>query len=276
MNIACYVIEATERLRSVGIENPGLDAEVIIANCLNLERYQLVTWRDRVLSSEEISLIEKKIKRRLKKEPVAYIIGKKEFYGLDFLVTKDVLIPRPETELLVDMAIYWSPLNARVVDLCTGSGAIAIALKYTRSDLDVFASDISQKALKIAKKNCENLLGKNKISFLAGNLFEPLQSEKFDVIVSNPPYVDYSLKGTLQKELDFEPEIALYAEDKGQAVIKQIIENSRKYLNKNGILLLEIGSDQRDFTESYGKKKGFDVSILNDYSGLPRVATLRL
>jgi release factor glutamine methyltransferase len=201
LNIACYVIEATERLRSVGIENPGLDAEVIIANCLNLERYQLVTWRDRVLSSEEISLIEKKIKRRLKKEPVAYIIGKKEFYGLDFLVTKDVLIPRPETELLVDMAIYWSPLNARVVDLCTGSGAIAIALKYTRSDLDVFASDISQKALKIAKKIVKIYLGKTKYPFLLVISLSLFNQKNLMLLYLIPPMLIILLKGHCRRSL---------------------------------------------------------------------------
>jgi release factor glutamine methyltransferase len=240
-----------------------------------MERHQLLTWNDRILSDTEKSAIDKAVKRRLKFEPVAYITGMKEFYSLEFTVNKDVLIPRPETELLVDMAIYWGGLNASVLDLCTGSGAIAVALKHSRGDLDVCASDISAKALKVAEKNAEKILGKRRISFFEGDLFSPFKDEKFDLIVSNPPYVAGDLKGALQKELDFEPHDALYADDDGRAVIRRIIDEAPLYLEEKGVLLLEIGSNHREFIEDAGRKRGFTVSVLNDYAGLPRVATLK-
>jgi len=213
--------------------------------------------------------------RRLKFEPVAYITGVKEFYSIEFEVNKDVLIPRPETELLVDMAVYWGGNGARVLDLCTGSGAIAVVLKHSRPDLDVYASDVSEKALKVAKKNAVEILGPKKINFVHGDLFTPFEGEKFNLIVSNPPYVDAELQGKLQKEIDFEPEIALFAGNKGTDIIKKIIEESVEHLEEKGILLLEIGSDQHDFIHAIGEKCGFIVSVLNDYSGFPRVATLK-
>lgn len=265
----------TLRFKDGGIVNPSLDAEILIAAVLDIERYKIISHRDRLLTKDEIQKIEKSAARRLRFEPVAYITGMKEFYSLDFIVNKDVLIPRPETELLVDMAIYWGGNGARVLDLCTGSGAIAVVLKHSRPDLDVYASDISDKALKIAKKNALRILGPKKIKFVQGDLFAPFEGEKFNLIVSNPPYVNMNLKGKLQKEIDFEPEIALFAEKGGRKVLEQIIKGSKNHLEENGVLLLEIGSDQHDFVHETGEKCGFAVSVLNDYSGLPRVATLK-
>lgn len=275
MKIGDYIKTITQSLREAGIASPAIDAEVIAAHFLDMERHQLLTWNDRLLTDTEKSVIDKAVKRRLKFEPVAYITGVKEFYSLEFTVSKDVLIPRPETELLVDMAIYWAGLNASVLDLCTGSGAIAVALKHSRGDLDVCASDISKKALKVAEKNAERLLGKRRISFFEGDLFSPFEDEKFDLIVSNPPYVSGDLKGALQKELDYEPHNALYAEDDGRAVIRRIIDEAPAYLVESGVLLLEIGSNHREFIEEEGRMRGFTVSVLNDYAGLPRVATLK-
>lgn len=265
----------TLRFKEGNIENPSLDAEILISCALGVERYALVTYRDRLLTEDEILKIEKYAGRRLKFEPVAYITGVKEFYSLEFNVNRDVLIPRPETELLVDMAIYWGGNGSRILDLCTGSGAIAVVLKHSRPDLEVFASDISEKALKTARKNASKLLGSKKISFFQGDLFDPFEKMKFDLIVSNPPYVDANLKGNLQRDIEFEPEIALFAERGGKKIIEQIIKGSRNHLEKNGILLLEIGGDQNDFVHETGEKNGFTVSVLNDYAGFPRVATLK-
>lgn len=263
------------RFKDGGIENPLLDADILITSVLDIERYKLVSDRDRILTEDEIKRIEKCAVRRLKFEPVAYITGVKEFYSIEFHVSKDVLIPRPETELLVDMAIYWGGTGAKVLDLCTGSGAIAVVLKHSRPDLDIYASDLSEKALKIAKKNSTEILGPKKINFVLGDLFTPLKGEKFNLIVSNPPYVDVELQGKLQKDIDFEPEIALFAGNKGTDIIREIIENSVDYLEDDGILLLEIGSDQHDFVHEIGEKYGFSVTVLNDYAGFPRVATLK-
>lgn len=275
MQIGEYIKDITQKLRDGGIASPALDAEVLMAHFLRMEKHQLLTWNDRLLSDTEKALIDKAVKRRLKFEPVAYITGIKEFYSLEFSVSKDVLIPRPETELLVDMAIYWAGLNASVLDLCTGSGAVAVALKHSRGDLDVCASDISEKALKVAERNAESILGKRRISFFHGDLFVPFKGEKFDLIVSNPPYVSAGLRGELQRELDYEPHEALYAEDDGKTVIRRIVIEAPGYLNDNGVLLLEIGSNHRDFIKEIGEKCGYAVSVLSDYAGLPRVATLK-
>ena len=265
----------TQRFRDGGIASPGLDAEIIISSILDIERYKLVADNGRLLTKEEILAIEKYAKRRLKFEPVAYITGLKEFYSLEFFVNRDVLIPRPETELLVDMAVYWGATGARALDLGTGSGAIAVALKHSRPDMEIYASDISDKALKVAKKNAKRILGPQKISFYTGDLFSPFEGKKFNLIVSNPPYVDADLKGKLQHDIDFEPPNALFCNNGGREIIERIIENAHTYLEDHGVLLLEIGSDQHTFVIKKGKKHGYTVSILNDYAGLPRVATLK-
>jgi release factor glutamine methyltransferase len=271
-----FIKEITARLSDAGIESARLDCEVIVAHALDLEKYKLITDSCRNLAPDEIKKIERMVKRRLNNEPVAYVTGTKEFYSLDFIVNKHVLIPRPETELLVDMAIYWAGINASVLDLCTGSGAAAAALKHSRRDLDICASDISPEALKVARKNSLIINGKGGVKFYRGDLFEPFKGKSFDLIISNPPYVSTDEAGSLKKDLFFEPEIALFAPDNGLAIIKRIISEAHDYLNKNGVVLLEIGSSQVDCVSELGEKKGYTVSILNDYSGLPRVATLKM
>ncbi len=275
MNISEYLAEAAAKLEKKGIPTSRLDAEVIMAHTLGVERYRLMTDARRELTETEIHSIDKLIKRRLEFEPVAYITGIKEFYSLEFVVTRDVLIPRPETELLVDMALYWAPMGSSVLDLCAGSGAIAVALKKARPDLAVTASDISGMALEVAKENAGRLLGPDRIVFLHGDLFSPVKGKVFDLIVSNPPYVDIDLAGTLQKELEYEPAQALYCGDGGRAVIAKIIGGAGEHLEDDGVLLLEIGSDQRAFVEEAGVAHGYRVSILNDYAGFARIATLK-
>jgi len=270
-----YIKDITGRLTDAGIESARLDCEVLVTHALNLEKYKLITDGSRELTSDEIKKIEKLVKRRITFEPVAYITGVKEFYSLDFIVNKHVLIPRPETELLVDMAIYWAGMNASVLDLCTGSGAVAVALKHSRRDLEIYASDISAEALKVARKNSLNINGKAGIKFYRGNLFEPFKGKSFDVIISNPPYVSSDEADSLKKDLFFEPEIALFAPENGRGIIEKIIVESVDYLNEKGTLLLEMGNNQGAFVTKLGEEKGYAVSILNDYSGLPRVATLK-
>ena len=275
MRLDEYIKDITGRLIDAGIESARLDCEVLLSHALNVEKYKLITDGNRDLTSDEIKKIERLVKRRCNFEPVAYITGSKEFYSLDFIVNKHVLIPRPETELLVDMAIYWAGMNASVLDLCTGSGAVAVALKHSRRDLDVVASDISAEALKVARKNSLSINGKAEIKFYRGNLFEPFKGKKFDVIISNPPYVGSDEADSLKKDLFFEPEIALFAPENGRAIIEKIIVESVDYLNEKGTLLLEMGNNQDSFVTKLGEQKGYTVSILNDYSGLPRVATLK-
>jgi release factor glutamine methyltransferase len=275
VRISEMVSYAEARFREAGIRNPLLDAELLTSHYLGLDRMRLHVDRDRELTAKESGGIMRFIKRRLAFEPVAYILGKKEFYSLDFSVTRDVLIPRPETELVVDLVVYYARLNARVVDIGTGSGSIAVSVKYTRQDLEVHATDISSKALSIARKNASAILGKNKIKFHQGDLFGPLAGLQFQVIAANPPYVDKTRAGSYQKDLCYEPGLALFSSNEGTAAIDKIVGGASSYLEDGGCLIMEIGDTMKDYVGKTGKNRGFSVSVLNDYSGLPRVAVMK-
>lgn len=264
--------DAIGKLGPAGIETPRLDAEVILAHVMGVERYRFITDPSRGLTENERKRYMRMIRRRVGREPVAYITGVKEFYSLEFTVTKDVLIPRPETELLVDLALYYAGMNCRVLDLCTGSGAVAVAVKRMRKDLAVFASDISDRALSVARKNSSKLLGRSAVKFFAGDLFEPFKDGRFGVIVCNPPYIDRESSGSLQKEIFHEPQAALFAGEGGTSVIRRIIREAAAHLEDRGKLILEIGSGMKNFVMDEGAAAGFSVSVLNDHAGLPRAA----
>jgi len=275
VRISELVSSAADTLQEAGIQNPLLDAELLAAHVLGLDRIRLHVDRDRELTAQEAGKIRHLVKRRLTFEPIAYILGKKEFYSLEFYVDRNVLIPRPETELIVDLVVYYALQNARIVDIGTGSGSIAVSVKYTRQDLEVHATDISAKALKVAQKNTSVILGKNKIRFHLGNLFEPLAGMQFQVIAVNPPYVNKSRIDSYQKDICFEPETALFSVQEGTAMIDTIISGAGSYLGAGGWLVMEIGDTMKDFIIKTGVRSGFHVSVLNDYSGLPRVALMK-
>ncbi|RPI95670.1 MAG: peptide chain release factor N(5)-glutamine methyltransferase [Spirochaetales bacterium] len=275
MNIAEALKEMTDRLGAASVESSALDAEVLLAHSLGVERYRLLVDRTAPVDPVKLSSCRRLVARRCAGEPVAYITGRKEFYSLEFLVTPDVLIPRPETELLVDMALYYAAPGAGLLDLGTGSGAIAVAVRKNREDIKVSASDISAAALRIARRNCRRIMGDMPIVFRIGDLFSPFEGKRFDVIASNPPYVDPALKPTLQREIRFEPEHALFADDHGRAVLRRIVISAEAYLRPGGIVLLEIGHDMRDFILEAGARAGYVVSVLNDLAGCPRVALLK-
>lgn len=265
--------KSVDVLKKAGIETPVLDAEVIIAHAADIERHRIIIDGP----NEVAGVLEKKItsliKRRAEGVPVAYLTGEREFYSLSFTVNEHVLIPRPETELLVDMAVYYAPQNGRVLDLGTGSGCIAAALKYSRKDLKVSASDVSEEALNTAIGNSNLIFSESDIDFRCGDLFEPWKGELFDVIISNPPYIDPAEADNL--DLSCEPSLALYCDKEGLSVTRKLIEEAEAYLSADGIIILEIGSNMKDFILELGGELGYHVSVLNDYSGLPRVATLR-
>ena len=267
--------ESVDALVSAGVESAVLDAEVLIAHICGMERHQLKVYPEREISPADIKKIHSAIKRRSSHEPVAYITGSKEFYSLIFEVNSSVLIPRPETELLVDLAVYYAPRDGAVLDLCTGSGIIAVSLKYNRGDLHVMATDISREALAVAERNSAAILGEGAVDFYAGDLFSPVDGMSFDCILSNPPYVDPAMKAELQKDLQFEPDLALFAGSKGTAVVDAVIGRGREHLNDGGIMIIEIGESMKDFVLEKGVSAGFSVSVMNDYGGLPRVAVLK-
>ena len=275
MTIGDAVKEIADRLVSAGVETPVLDAEVLLACALGVERYRLLVDAGRPVDPDVFRASLRMTRRRCAGEPVAYIVGSKEFYSLDFLVTRDVLIPRPETELLVDMALYHARLGAALLDLGRGSGAIAAAIARNRPDINVYASDISPAALRVAKRNCRRIAGLRAVTFCTGDLFAPFEGKSFDVIVSNPPYIDPAVAPSLQREIAFEPEVALFAGERGRGVISRIIASAGGHLAEGGVLLLEIGHDMRDFVMEAGRGRGYSVSVLNDLAGLPRAALLR-
>ena len=275
MRIGDALQRMISQFKNSGIDDPILDAQVILSHILNIDRHRLTTDRDMRIDDSEESLIRRSVKKRIKGMPVAYIIGKKEFYSLEFSVNRHVMIPRPETELLVDLAIFYAKQNDSILDLGTGSGAIAISVKHSRYDLTVYASDKSEKALRVARKNTSRILKRNAVKFHQGDLFSPFKGMRFNIIVSNPPYIAPELKSSLQEEILFEPEGALFADEGGQGIIRKIVLQSRDYLDEEGMLILEIGEDMVDFLDSIAGESDYALSVLSDYAGLPRVAILK-
>ena len=262
---------AEKFLTSHNITEAKLDAEVMLCDVLNIERKVLPTIREKNLTAKQYSLYQKYLERRANREPVSYIIGNTEFMGLKFKVSSDVLIPRQETEILVETVNNFIKKNncKNILDLCTGSGCIAVSVAKYNKDISVTASDISEKALNIAKENAELNKVSDRINFVQSNIFESI-NEKFDIIVSNPPYVTEKEYKTLEKELYFEPKLALTAEDNGLYFYKQIAENVKKYLNNNGAIFLELNANLSKEIESLFKNFS-STKIIKDYSGLPRI-----
>ena len=220
------------------------------------------------------NIIEERIKTR---KPLQYIINKAVFYGDIYYVNENVLIPRPETELLVNKVINLANSKTKILDIGTGSGCIAITLaKHLQSD-NITTCDISQSAIDTAKINAEKICPDVKINFILSDLFKNI-NEKYNIIVSNPPYIDLALKADLEPEvINFEPKSALFAQDKGLYFYKEIITNAGKYLYENGIIVFEIGIDQAEDVSEILKSNNFtDIEIIPDYNKIPRVIIAKL
>jgi release factor glutamine methyltransferase len=273
-SIIQVIANASKHLEPVSA-TPVLDAEILMAHVLGIDRQKLVLYHNSIIDKRILTRFKRLLSRRLKNEPVAYIVGYKEFYSLPFKVNKYVLIPRPETELLVDCAIYHAKQHATLIDIGTGSGAIAIAIKYNRPDCSVWATDISRNALKVAKQNAHTNLGKNKIKFLQSNLFDSIPPMLFDIIVSNPPYINPDIYYQLQKDVHYEPKEALLAPENGFGIIRSLIEKAHDYLSDNGLLIIEIGEDLTSRIHHFASLHNFSISILKDYAGLPRIGILK-
>jgi len=269
-------------LKFAGINSPGLDASLLLAFVLKTTRTALVGAGMEKISEKDSIEFCKLIERRCNGECVAYIIGKKEFRGLEFEVNPSVLVPRPETETLVEAVIEKLgtrnlELGIRVLDLCTGSGAVAIALKHEVPELEVFATDISEKALETAKKNAASLLPGNDIRFHQGDLYNALPDSlslipNFLFIVANPPYIPTHEIETLSAEVQNEPFIALDGGESGLEIIKKIIDGALEYLVNGGSLFMEIYPNQEKEIQILLEKKGFkDIQLFKDLSGSHRV-----
>ena len=228
------------------------------------------------LDEEKLKIVEDKAKYRANtKEPIQYIIGEADFMGEKFIVDKSVLIPRDETEILVQKAVSVIKENnfTNVLDMCTGSGCIACMIAKLTS-ATVLGTDISIEAIETAFKNMEKMKLFNKALFRKSDLFSNIRNdEKFDMIVSNPPYIPLKLKNTIQKEVQFEPEIALYTnDDYGIEFYEQIILKSPDYLNKGGYLMFELGINESEKVSNLLKKQGFNnIQIIKDFAEIDRV-----
>jgi release factor glutamine methyltransferase len=273
---------ATDYFKSYTIDSPRAAAEILLADVLGLKRIDLYVQYEKPLSSAELSRFKTYVQRRVRREPVAYITGRKEFWSLDLRVTKDVLIPRPETECLVEASLELIPDHSpmRIFEIGTGSGAISIALISERPELRCAASDRSIKAVEVAKANACRLGMEGTICFFSGDGCFPLRERMypFDMIVSNPPYIKAADIGRLQPEIFMhEPRMALDGGADGLQCIRHIVGTAHSYLKPGGILLLEVGHDQRAGIRKIIEAAGVygEIIFRKDYSGYDRVVRMR-
>jgi len=266
--------QTAARLAQAGLENSLFEAETLASYAAGISRAKLISLMPDQYPPAAEAKLEEICRRREAREPFAYITGTKEFYGLDFFVTPDVLIPRPETESLVDAAVSLLPEGGSFLDLCCGSGIVGIALKTNRNDARVSASDISSAAIAVARINAHTLLNDESITFIQSDLFESIDAA-FDMIAANPPYVAGEELPALAPELGFEPGLALFSDDGGFSHTERIISHARAHLVKDGILLVETNPSLKDRVGRCAEHFGFSLTIEKDLAGFSRFYFLR-
>lgn len=270
MKIKEILQESIKQLKANEVEEPHAKARRLLAFTLEVPKEYLIINYDKEISKKQETIYKQYIKKLLKGEPIQYILGKQEFMGIEFAVNKDVLIPQPDTEILVEEVIkllkqYKKP---KILDLCTGSGAIAISISEKVSEAQIYASDISEKALAIARINDRS----KKIKFILSDLFNNIE-DKFDIIVSNPPYIKTHEIEKLSKEVQNEPILALDGGIDGLEFYRKIIGQASKYIKKNGYLCLEIGEKQKKQVKDIinNEKKYADIKEYKDLNENDRV-----
>ena len=282
MQIIQHLKNATQQLESIS-DSARLDAEVLLAYSLNKNRTWLITWPDKELNENETQLFNALLKRRQSGEPIAHITGTREFWSLDLNVSKDTLIPRPETELMIEeiLKAYPQSSNINCLDLGTGSGAIALALASERPDWKITATDKSVAALDIAKQNAKQLQ-LNNVHFINGSWFEALQADSpklttehvqlFDIIASNPPYIPQSDPHLSQGDVRFEPVSALASGEDGLDDIRLICRQALKHMKSGALLIIEHGFDQKAKLHDIFMDSGYkNIQQFSDLSHQPRL-----
>ncbi len=267
---------STEYLEKKGIESARLNAELLLAEILNCKRLDLYLKFDQPLKENEVDIYREWILRRGKFEPLQYIIGRVEFYGMQFKVTRDVLIPRSETEILVEEVINFAKDKSglRILDIGTGSGNIPIALAKNLTNAEITSVDVSANAIEVAKENALLNNVESKVEFILSDIYHlKIETDLFDIVVSNPPYISAEEYPTLQKEIvDYEPSIALTDSNDGLNFYRTITEKSKSFLKKEGKIFFEIGKEQFDDVEKILLKNNFlNIKITKDYQQIERV-----
>jgi release factor glutamine methyltransferase len=269
---------ATDDFRGRGIESPRLDAELLLGRALGATRIQLIVDAKRVLEPEELARVRDLVKRRRAREPIAYILGEREFYGRVFRVDRRVLVPRPDTEALVDVALERTravSMSMRALDVCTGSGCVAITLARERPTSTVFGSDASEDALAVARANAERL-GAYNVAWRRGDLFAAIEpARRFDLVTANPPYIGAADIGTLPPDIrDFEPRLALEAGEGGLAVLRRLVTDAPAHLVAGGVLATEVGAGQARAVVELFERAGFvEIDVRRDYGRIERVVS---
>jgi release factor glutamine methyltransferase len=265
----------TRHFAERGIETARLDAECLLAHALGVERLRLYLDFEKPVCAAERAAFRELVRRRAaERVPVAQLVGRREFWSMPLRVNGAVLVPRPETESLVEAALERLPAQraTRVLDLGTGSGAVALALARERPLAQLTATDVSEAALELARENADELRMGDRIRFLAGRLFEPVAGERFDLVVSNPPYVAESQRNELPPELGHEPPQALFAGPDGTEVLAALVRGVRAVLAPGGALALEVAPEQAPRVAGWCREQGLlDVTTRRDLAGRERV-----
>lgn len=275
--VADLLAEARPLLAATSFGAPPREASLLLGAVLGLSEAQILARPERPVGGMAATRFRGLLSRRLRGEPVAYLLGEREFYGRSFLVDDRVLVPRPETEHLVEAALAEPlPADALVLDVGTGSSCLAVTLALERPGCRVVGSDLSPAALAVAAANARRLGASGRVLFVACDLLAGLELSRFDLVVSNPPYIDPAIAPTLSPEVcNFEPHLALFAPDGGGAVLRRLIAGGRG-LRPGVALKLEIGHDQEPLVREAAVASGLAVEgIDRDLAGLPRVARLR-
>ena len=274
-------VRSRRRLERADIPDADIEAQVLLRNTLGIDRATFHASPDRELSHEDAEAFHGTLERRIEGEPLSYITGHREFYGLDFVVTPDVLVPRQETELLVEAVLEYARSRDEgaltIADIGTGSGAVAVALGCHLPNAVVYATDVSRGALRVAEENVRKHGQEGRVHLRHGDLFEALDGP-VDVVVSNPPYLSDDEVAELPPDVQREPTLALAAGVDGMDVLRRLILGAREYVKPGGLLALEIDPQRLEAAERLARRTFPDseVGVVKDHAGLDRVLTVRL
>ena len=273
MNIENILNEGIDILQKNKIANPQLDSEILLSNSIKRDKKHIILNPKEVLNSEQLGKFKSLIERRKKGEPIAYLINKKEFWKDEFFVNKDVLIPRPDSELIIEqvLKIYSKDVQLQVLDIGTGSGCILLSILKERSNFYGTGIDISKKSINVSKFNAKQLNLTNRVKFFHSSV-DNFNNGKYDIVVSNPPYIEQlSLKYLEKDVVNFEPKLALSGGVDGFSKIRKVINKASTLIKKNGKFILEIGFNQKNKVIKILKEEGFYVNkAIKDYGNNDR------